>query len=272
MADKSEVVPPASSPEYIDHLIALCQREGIGTILPIYSKEIVLIARHVARFAAAGVATLLPPPATISLANDKRGMSGFVHNLGIPVPEIYTGDRWPGYGLIGKPNSSSGSSGVCHIEDERDWDYWRGKTSDYVFQRLARGIEYTVDVLCDRSSQCVVCSPRSRLQVKAGQSIRGRTESRPLLETAARRICSAAGLIGPGNLQFFEDETGINFIELNPRFAAGGLMLTVHAGANIPLLAVQLAQGEVVKTVGAVPGIGMIRYWEELFISDRAQS
>ena len=53
----------------------------------------------------------------------------------------------------------------------------------------------------------------------------------------AHKICEHLEVVGACNIQFIENKDGIYFIELNPRFAAGGLMLTVNAGANIPLMA-----------------------------------
>jgi hypothetical protein len=43
-------------------------------------------------------------------------------------------------------------------------------------------------------------------------------------------------------------------------------MLTIAAGGNIPLLALQIMAGEAVAPVAARPGVLMTRYWEEHFV------
>jgi carbamoyl-phosphate synthase large subunit len=103
------------------------------------------------------------------------------------------------------------------------------------------------------------------LQVKAGQSVRGKTERNERVEQAAREICKRAEMVGPGNIQFFVEDGEPCFIELNPRFPAGGLMLTVQAGANIPLMIVRRLLGQQVAPVQTQPGVLMVRYWEEMF-------
>ena len=58
------------------------------------------------------------------------------------------------------------------------------------------------------------------------------------------------------------------FIEINPRYAAGGLMLTVKAGANLPFLALKMMKGISINKKDLIhkEGVMMTRYWEEIII------
>ncbi len=265
LADESAIIPRSSDPTYISTLRDLCRQLDARVLIPIYSKEMEIVSTHAADFADAGVKTLLPRPEVIQLANDKYAMAEFVRSIGVEAPEFVANNSWLGFPVIGKRNRSSGSEGLCLIENERDWDYWTAKHPYYLFQRFVKGTEYTVDVLCDHQSECLVCSPRSRLLVKAGQSVKGRTERKPEIEELTRKICREVKTVGPVNLQFIETPDGLYFIELNPRLAAGGLMLTVMAGANIPAMLIRLALGEHVEPLMCKEDVLMVRYWEECF-------
>lgn len=267
LADESAIIPRVSDPTYIPTLHDLCRQHDAMVLIPIYSKEMEVVSTNAADFADAGVKTLLSRPEVIQLANDKYAMAEFVRSIGVEAPEFVPNSSWPGFPVIGKRNRSSGSEGLCFIENERDWEYWTEKYPDYLFQRFVKGTEYTVDVLCNCQSECLACSPRSRLLVKAGQSVKGRTERKPEIEELTRKICCEAKTVGPVNLQFIQSPDGLYFIELNPRLAAGGLMLTVMAGANIPAMLVRLALGEHVEPVTCREDVLMVRYWEELFLN-----
>ena len=41
---------------------------------------------------------------------------------------------------------------------------------------------------------------------------------------------------GPCNVQIFKNKDNLKLIEINPRMSAGGLLLTLEAGINIPEL------------------------------------
>jgi carbamoyl-phosphate synthase large subunit len=267
LAEEGHQLPHLDHPDYLDELLRLCEKASVHALFPTFSGEIELIAANADRFRRAGVGLLLPNPSVIRKANDKFIMSEFVRKIGIQSPPYFDEKmRWPGVSVVMKERHGSGSSGMLILENEEDWNFYRRKYPSRVFQKFISGQEYTVDVLCDRTSACVVCSPRSRLKVKAGQSVRGQTVQHELLDQQTRKICQHAGLVGPANLQFIDAVDGPHFIELNPRFAAGGLMLTIAAGGNIPLLALQIMAGEAVAPVAARPGVLMTRYWEEHFV------
>jgi len=187
--------------------------------------------------------------------------------LGFSTPRFVACATPASFPLFGKPNRASGSRGATRIQDMADWRYSREKHPDFVYQEFIEGAEYTVDVLCDRKSNVIVASPRLRLATRSGQSIKGATVEEPELVRLCAVMCSAIGMIGPCNLQFIRRGREFFFIELNPRYAAGGLMLTVRAGANIPLLALRLMLGESVDPPRVRTGMMMLRYWDEIFLA-----
>ena len=273
LADYGHIVPNCGDPEYIPELLKICKEYGVSTIFPTYSKEILKIAKNKAYFDELGVNTLLPNPETIELCDDKRRMYDVVSELGIDVPKEYlfrTGEldlnKINDYPLIFKPNTSSGSKGVSLVHNKEELLIAVKSNEDFILQEYCSGDEYTVDVLVDNNHDLLVSSPRIRLSVKAGQMVKGVTKNVPRLNDFCKLICKEIGAVGPGNIQFFREGERFVFSEYNPRFAAGGLMLTIEAGANIPLMAVKLANGIECHPKAADPEITMIRYYEEVFL------
>jgi len=118
--------------------------------------------------------------------------------------------------------------------------------------------------------EVLVCMPRVRVLVKDGKSMVGKIVNHPKLVEETVRLLQKIGMHGPCNVQWLEDAAGdLYSVEINPRLSAGGLPLTVRAGANIPEMMLCLALGESVAPVREYPeGLVMARYLEEIFIKD----
>ena len=266
LADEYTIIPPSSSPAYMPALLDLCRAKNIKAVFPIHSSEIEIVAKNAALLQKEGVATLLSDSETITLCNDKKRMYAEAEKLGLTYPRVYAAGEIKTFPVFMKPNTGSGTHHVAKIGDQEALEFYRRRNPDALFQECVDGAEYTVDCLCDRESNLVVASPRSRLSVKAGQTVKGLTESLPELEEICRKVCNAIHFRGPCNLQFIRKADRNYFIELNPRYAAGGLMLTVEAGANTPLLALELMLGLPVAKPVVKSGVLMVRYWQELFL------
>ena len=268
-ADAWENLPPCASPEYIDRVFDLCRREGVFFLFPLYSGEIGLFCEHAARFREIGVHLMLPPAQAVRTCNDKRLFGEFLEANGFRSPRIHEADaaRVPDFPLIMKPASGSGSKNVVRIDGPADLAYFRTKFPGHILQAFVQGREYTVDCLVDQG-RVLACVPRTRVVVKDGKTMVGRTEEHPGLRAATARLLAALGMNGPCNVQFIEDEGGeLHVIEVNPRLAAGGLPLSVRAGANIPAMMLRLARGEAVEPVEAYRrGVVMTRYLSSLFL------
>jgi carbamoyl-phosphate synthase large subunit len=273
LAEFAYVSPPISDvKKYLDFLFGICDRHHINALYPCYSKELSVIAREKEAFDRIGVKTLLPAPETIDLCNDKRKFTEFARGLGLTVPKTFSTDEVQNipvseFPLFVKPVTGSSSTGAVKLDDKKALDYYLYQNKDVLIQQFVEGQEITVDVFCNRSSKPLVIAPRIRLSTKGGQSIKGKTINNKDFIEPVTTLCQALSLQGVCNIQFIMSKVGIVFIELNPRYAAGGLMLTVHAGANIPVLALKTMLGYDIKENECKTklNIYMTRYWEEIF-------
>lgn len=279
LAEFGYVSPPvADVKSYLDFLLSTCKKHRINALYPCYSKELSLIAGETKAFERIGVKTLLPSPDVIDLCNDKRKFIEFALNLGLTVPKTYTQDEVQNipqseFPLFGKPVTGSSSTGALKLDDEKSLDYYLYQHQDVMIQKFVSGQEITVDVFCDRLSRPIVIAPRIRLSTKGGQSIKGRTIDNTDFVQPVDTLCRALSLVGVSNIQFMRASNELVLLELNPRYAAGGLMLTVHAGANIPLLALKEMLGIKIdaEECRVKTELTMSRYWEELFIDNDKQ-
>lgn len=271
LADEYKLVPAANDPSYIQTLIDIGIQTGASVLIPIYSKEISIIARHEQQLKQAGLLTFLPNPETIDRCNNKKVMYAFAKEAGLNVPRVYEQDEITtlsetDFPVFVKPNSGSSSAGAEKVLSKERLIELVNTGRELVIQQFIDAEEVTVDVFCNAKSEAIVIAPRLRLATKSGQSVKGRTLSAQLFEKDVKNICSQLHLIGACNIQFFMTADTLYFIEVNPRFAAGGLMLTVGAGANIPLLLLKtlLSMDIADNECQTKPDFMMTRYWEEI--------
>ena len=273
LADAWRLVPSAADPDYEEILLDICHREGVSFVFPLHSSEIERMASAAPRFRATGVAMMTPTPETARLCADKQAFLDFLAREEFRFPQTLTLPlaETPAFPLFLKPRSGSSSRGTFRIDDDADLAYLLAKNPDSILQEYVAGTEYTVDCLADRG-QLLACVPRVRVSVKDGKTVVGRTVEHPKLRALVADLLERLEMHGPCNAQVIEDGGGQLFvIEINPRLAAGGLTLAVQAGANIPAMMLALAQGRTVAPADYRRGLVMIRFPQDIFLTERPQ-
>ncbi len=271
LADTHYISPKIKNQsEYLEFLFNIIKRHNISVLYPCYSKEIVIVSEYQAIFEKNGVNVLIPPVSVINLCNDKLKIAKFINSIDISVPKIINNPTTEDLPLFSKLLSGSSSVGATLIEDELYLQHCMLSKDKRMYQEYIGGMEYTVDTLCDRNSNVLIAAPRKRLSTKAGQTVKGVTVNNTIINKYVKKICKSVGLIGVCNIQFIERDSKYYFIEINPRYAAGGLMLTVNAGANLPLLALKIMLDIPIsnKELNHTPNKVMTRYWQEIIIQE----
>jgi carbamoyl-phosphate synthase large subunit len=136
-----------------------------------------------------------------------------------------------------------------------------------ISQELLEGVEYTVDVLCDRDAKPVYIVPRRRIGVRDGKSTGGIVEANESITRWIRTVCGRLPFVGPVNFQCFVSPDGaVRFVEINPRIA-GGMALGFAATENwIGAILRNIVQGELLTPVPIRFGLKMRRYYAEVFL------
>ena len=179
---------------------------------------------------------------------DKFTAHLFFEERGIPSPPSWLPDDVPAdarYPLLVKVREGFGSRNIFRARDRAELDFFLGYTAvDSFVQTCCQGEEFSIDVFCDLDGRCLNAIPRTMIQSKGGESIKGMTiQDRDLIEFGAE-VAEALGLVGPGTIQCFREADGRHEVtDVNPRFG-GAFPLPLAAGSRYPELALQLANGE----------------------------
>ena len=140
-------------------------------------------------------------------------------------------------------------------------------------QRFMDGPEFSIDTVSDLEGRCLNAIPRTMIESRGGESIKGTViDDRELIELGAR-VSEAIGARGPCTIQVFRDrEIGLGITDVNTRFG-GAFPAPVYAALparTYPELIVRMARGERVEPhVGAFrAGITFTRYYWQLELDE----
>jgi len=149
------------------------------------------------------------------------------------------------YPLLVKVREGFGSRHIYRARDRRELDFFLGYTTvDSFVQEVCRGEEFSVDVFCDLERTCLNAIPRTMIQSKGGESIKGASIADQELIEHACRVAETVGIVGPANIQCFREPDGsLPVTDVNPRFG-GAFPLPLASGSRYPELALALAEGE----------------------------
>ncbi|MFN8224349.1 MAG: ATP-grasp domain-containing protein [Gaiellales bacterium] len=245
-ASEHALVPRVSDPGYVEALVALVRGHSVELIVPLtdLDQEILSAARD--RLEPALV--LAPPPEVCRTMGDKWLAHLFFEERGIDTPRSWLPADVPDdarYPLLVKVREGFGSRHIYRCDTPAALAHHLEHTPvDSFVQELCRGEEFSIDVFCDLESRCLNAIPRTMIQSKGGESIKGMTVADAVLIEHAAHTAEAIGIVGPANVQCFREPDGSHPVtDVNPRFG-GAFPLPTAAGSRYPELAMALARGE----------------------------
>jgi carbamoyl-phosphate synthase large subunit len=267
-AHHRRAVPRIEDPEYVPALRALCDEFGVGAVVPLTDLDLEVLA--VAR-AAGELPAFVPDPEIARRTFDKYETHLLLSRLGLPSPPtVLPGDAVEAFPVMVKPRWGSGARSIHRADDERAAEFF----VDYVreptmIQRYMEPPEFSVDVLCDLRGRCLNAIPRTMLESRGGESIKGTVIDDGELIELGRRASEALGVRGPATIQAFRDrEIGLGITDVNTRFGGAfpAPMYAALRGRTYPELIVRMAGGEEIEPhVGEFrAGVTFTRYYWQL--------
>jgi carbamoyl-phosphate synthase large subunit len=135
------------------------------------------------------------------------------------------------------------------------------------------GPEFSIDCLCDQRQRCLNAIPRTMIESRGGESIKGKVIDDAELVDLGRRVVEALGVRGPCTVQVFRDrEIGLGITDVNTRFGGAfpAPMYAAPEGRTYPELIVRMARGEEPAAhVGEYQaGLTFTRYYWQLELDD----
>jgi carbamoyl-phosphate synthase large subunit len=284
-------VPRMDDPEYVPALLALCEEHGVGAVLPLTDLDIEILARGLEEH---GLPALVPSAAVAHATYDKYETHLLLQRLGLPSPPTVLPEEdldALSYPVMVKPRRGSGARSIHLAHDPAQARFFidyvqRAPTAarpnglagpePVMVQRAMGGDELSIDCLGNRDGRCVNAIPRTMLESRGGESIKGQVIHDDELIELGRTAMEALGVRGPATIQVFRDpEIGIGITDVNTRFG-GAFPAPAYAalpGRTYPELIVRMAAGEHVEPhVGEFrAGMTFTRYYWQLELDERLE-
>jgi carbamoyl-phosphate synthase large subunit len=269
-ADHRERVPVVDDFGYVAALRRLVDTYDVKLIVPLTDLDHVVLAQGRAELAPAVV--LVPDEETSERCSDKYLAHCFFEEKGIGTPPTWLPTELPEeirFPVLVKARKGFGSRHIYRAANHTELDFFlRYTAADSMVQAECHGVEYSIDVFSDLDGRCVAGVPRTMIESKGGESIKGMTiKDHDLIEFAAM-VAETLHIIGPANVQCFREPDGeLQVTDVNPRFG-GGFPLPTAAGSQYPELALALANGEKLEPrFGEFrEGVVMTRFFSEVIL------
>jgi carbamoyl-phosphate synthase large subunit len=268
-------VPLIEDPGYVPALARLCEEHAVGAVLPLTDLDIEVLA--LAR--AGGVLpAFVPTPEVARATYDKYEAHLLLARHALPSPPT----TLPEHGLDGlefpvmvKPRRGSGARSIHLAHDASQARFFAEYVTEPVMiQQAMQGPELSIDCLGDLRGRCLNAVPRTMLESRGGESIKGAVVRDEELIALGRRTMEALAVTGPATIQVFRDpRLGVRITDVNTRFG-GAFPAPVFAalpGRTYPELIVAMARGESVQPhVGEFrEGTTFTRYYWQLELDER---
>ncbi|EQC45825.1 ATP-grasp domain protein [Bacteriovorax sp. BSW11_IV] len=266
VADKSAPCPRASNPEYTKFVLDYCIEHNIKVVIPTIDTELEYLADDRDLFEEKGIHVEVSSPEICRIFRTKKSTADIFNTHKIPTPTIVEPNESSNYPLFAKLDNSSRSIGACTVLNYEHAKSLKEKSSDYVFQELVHGEEFTVDCFVSKEKKLLACVPRKRLEVRSGEVSKAKTEYHEKIEKIAHDIvANIDGFRGTFCFQIFLSDKDVSVIEINPRFG-GGYPLTYNAGANFfELILLEKLGKDLPSKVEWKNNLHMLRYDEGIF-------
>jgi carbamoyl-phosphate synthase large subunit len=266
-ADRFVLAPRIENPGYVPALAAAVAEHGVELVVPLTDLDLTLLSE---RRDELGALLLLPDAEVSERTNDKYLTHVFLEERGIGSPAAWLPGELPAelpYPVLVKARRGFGSRNIFRAEDRKQLDFHLARTpADSFVQEVCAGEEFSIDVFCDLEGRCLNSIPRTMIESKGGESIKGMTIADAELIALGRDVSEAIEVVGPATIQCFRASPGeCKVTDVNLRFG-GAFPLPLAAGSDYPALALALARGERPEPrVGSFrEGVFMTRFFSEV--------
>jgi len=246
-ADMQVTPPRIDDPDYIPFLERIVAEHGVGAVVPLTDLDIEALAAAGERLPS------FVPSAEIARATfDKYETHGLLESHGLPSPPtVLPGEEVASYPVMVKPRRGSGARSIHPAADRAEMEFFVGYVKEPVMiQKLMDGPEFSIDILCDLDGRCLNAIPRTMIESRGGESIKGTVIHDEELIELGRAVSETLGFRGPATVQAFRDaEIGLGITDVNTRFGGAfpAPMYAASPGRTYPELIVRMARGETIE-------------------------
>jgi carbamoyl-phosphate synthase large subunit len=254
-ADLRVAPPRIDDPDYVPFLLDLCEQHNVGAVVPLTDLDLEVLGA-----ARPELPAFVPDAAIARDTFDKFAAHELLLRHGLPSPPTVLPPEEPeSYPVMVKPRQGSGARSIHPAADRKEMDFFvRYVKEPVMVQRLMQGPEFSIDLLSDLDGRCLNAIPRTMIESRGGESIKGTVIKDDELIELGRSVVEALGARGPCTVQAFRDpEIGLGITDVNTRFGGAfpAPMYAALPGRTYPELIVKMARGETVE-----PHVGEFRH------------
>ena len=281
-ADRALVSPLAADPSFLEWLIATCKEESIDAVLSGVEPVLDVLAEHADTIRReTGAVVVVSSRRCLDIGGDKLATCQWLQDKGLNYPRFADAEQPEaveqlaadvGFPLLAKPRRGKGSHGVL-LASTRDDLRYVARAGGYVVQENLGdpGQEYTAGCFCDRDGR-VRGSIVMRRDLLEGTTVRAETGDFPEVRAEAERLAAALGPAGPCNIQMRLHEGRAVCFEINVRFS-GTTPVRARLGYNEVEAALRhFVLGEPAVDLPRITQGTMLRYWNEMYVSEEAKA
>jgi carbamoyl-phosphate synthase large subunit len=267
-AHAHRAVPRIDDDGYVPALQALCREFDVGAVVPLTDLDIEVLSR--AR-SDGRLPAFVPDPDVAAATYDKYEAHRLLSRLGLPSPPTtLPGEPVDSYPVMVKPRHGSGARSIHAARDAEQAEFFcRYIEEPVMVQRFMQGAEFSIDALSDLDARCLNAIPRTMIESRGGESIKGTVIADRELVELGRSVVEGLRVRGPCTVQVFRDpEFGLGITDVNTRFGGAfpAPMYAALPGRTYPELIVRMAAGERIEPhVGEFrAGMSFTRYFWQL--------
>ncbi|HEY3375043.1 MAG TPA: ATP-grasp domain-containing protein [Candidatus Aquicultor sp.] len=234
-ADKSFVIPPGDSVEFLPVILRICREEKVDAVIPLVDEELLKCAELESH----NIAVVLPKYEFIKACLDKYVLTNNLKEANIPVPKTKlasNGHEGLLFPVVVKPRTGRGSRGLHIVGSEQELVAQLEKTNypldALILQEYIEGTEYTISVVVWRDGEVQAVVPKEIIS-KKGITRLAVTRHDAGIEELCCKVQHHLHADGPFNVQLRVDARRSEplIFEINPRFSTT-ISLTIAAGID----------------------------------------
>ena len=237
VADRSYLVPPLRSPEYVPTLIDVCRRHEVNVIFPLIDPDISVLADARVELEETGARVAVVAKQAAEMISDKWLTVQLFRSAGLATPLSWLPEHLREtkvtYPLFIKPRRGSAGKLAFKVNNERELKFFCDYVPDPIIQEYLPGDEITNDVVVDLDANVLGVVSRRRIEVRSGEVAKGVTVYNPVVTQACVTLTHRLPAIGPITVQCILKDGVPCFTEINARMG-GGFPLGIVAGADSP--------------------------------------
>jgi carbamoyl-phosphate synthase large subunit len=259
-ADVAVTAPSFHQPDYVDHLVALCEKHRIRLLFSLNDLELPILACHRDRFSSVGTTPVVSAPDVIATCSDKWATHQVLTRWGLPSPKTFLSltqarealvDGEITFPVVVKPRWGTASIGIEYPTDDEELELAYRLTEirtrrtviaamsaedperAVLVQQHLPGREHGLDVVNDLDGRYVTTFVKRKLAMRAGETDRAMTIDDEQLQKLGETLGRHLHHIGNLDCDVFVSDGQPFVLEMNPRFG-GGYPFSHLAGANLP--------------------------------------